>query len=338
MGVEIAPGRVSAVHLARRRSQFVVLKHASERLPEGAVAPQLTATNLPDPEAVAEVLKRVLQSLGVRSKRVGLVVPDSLAKVSLVRFEKVPMRVDDLDQLVRWQVRKTAPFKIEDAQVTYSPGIVPPEGGREFIVTLARRDIVQEYERVCASAGVHAGVVDLASFSVINLVLAGSSSGRSSSSGDDAQEGSRDAMTTAIERARSGYSIGDWLVVHVTPQYSSVAIVRGEDLVFFRNRRAEVEGNLADLVHQTTMYYEDRLSGSGFSRIVLAGAAASASGSGPEEAEQLKRSLEARLKVPVEIVDPTLAAAFRGAGETGAEVLDVMAPPVGLLLREQVRA
>ena len=46
----------------------------------------------------------------------------------------------DLDQLVRWQVRKTAPFPIDEAQVSYVPGAAPPTG-RSSSSSLARRDI-----------------------------------------------------------------------------------------------------------------------------------------------------------------------------------------------------
>ena len=92
--------------------------------------------------------------------------------MSLVRFEQVPKRAQDLDQLVRWQVRKSAPFAIEDAQVSYVPGVRASDG-QEFIVSLARRDVVREYESLCAEAGAHAGLIDLATFNVINAVLAG---------------------------------------------------------------------------------------------------------------------------------------------------------------------
>ena len=100
------------------------------------------------------------------------VLPDTVGKLSLVRFEKVPAKVEDLDQLIRWQVRKAAPFKIEDAQVSWVPGIVPPEGGGEFIVTVARRDIIESYERACEAAGAYPGIVDLATVNLINAVLA----------------------------------------------------------------------------------------------------------------------------------------------------------------------
>ena len=40
-------------------------------------------------------------------------------------------------------------------------------------MSLARRDIVAEYEALCAAAGAQAGLVDLSTFNVINAVLAG---------------------------------------------------------------------------------------------------------------------------------------------------------------------
>ncbi len=79
-----------------------------------------------------------------------------------------------------------------------------------------------------------------------------------------------------------------------------------QHLIFFRNRAAETEGTLADLVHQTGMYYEDRLSGTGFSRVLLAGSA----GGGlrqTADVEQARQSLEGRLTAAVETVDPRTA-------------------------------
>src|SRR5216117_3007886 len=301
VAVEIALGHVSAASLEWRGGQPVIAAHASEALPDGALVPALTAVNVRDRPAVLGALGRVLGRLG-RPRRIGLIIPDIVAKVSLVRFEQVPPRAQDLDQLVRWQVRKTAPFAIEDAQVSYVPG-QRAQDGQEFIVSLARRDVVEEYESLCAEAGAHAGIVDLATFNVVNVVLAGSAP-----------------------------SMVDWLLVNVAPDYASIAILRGEHLIFFRNRSAETEGTLADLVHQTAMYYEDRLEGAGFGRVFLAGAA----GIGAHQAgdiEHLRRSLQERLATPVETVDPRAAAGLTDRIVVAPALLDTLAPLVGLLLR-----
>jgi type IV pilus assembly protein PilM len=294
--LEIAGDRVTGITIGRGRGVTAVV---TEELAEGALVPSANAANLVDPEAVTETVARVLRRLPGNPTRVALVLPDSAAKVSLMTFEQIPARAADLDKLVRWQARKTAPFRIEDAQVTYVPGRPAEGGGREFVVTLMRRDVVEEYEEVCARAGGHAGLIDLASFSLVNTILA-------TGAGGDA----------------------DCLLVHVAHGYSTIAVVRAGHLLLFRNRPAEGDGNLADLVHQTTMYYEDRLQGAGFGRVFLA---ASAARTTSDDASTLRRSLQSRLDREVEPID---LGEDGGSGQ-GAALPDLVAAPLGLLLRER---
>jgi Tfp pilus assembly PilM family ATPase len=303
VAVEIASGRVSAASIEWRGSQPVVAAHATEALPPSALVPALTAVNVHDRPAVLGALGRVLERVG-RPRRIGLILPDVIAKVSIVRFEQVPSSTQDLDQLVRWQVRKTAPFAAEDAQISYVAGM-RADDGQEFVVSLAKRDVIVEYEQLCAEAGAYAGLVDLATFNVINAVLAGA------------------APPTA-----------DWLLVNIAADYVSIALLRGPHLIFFRNRATDTDGTLADLVHQTAMYYEDRLKGEGFARVVLAGAgAAGAQHSG--DIEQVRRSLEERLRTPVDTIDPRASVALTDRITAAPALLDTLAPLVGLLLRDR---
>ena len=209
---------------------------------------------------------------------------------------------------MRWQVRKTAPFPIEEAQISYVAGQQTPEG-QEFVVSLARRDVIVEYEQLAAAEGAHAGIVDLATFNVINAVL-------------------------AAHDPRPAAPAGDWLLVNVAPDYVTLAILRGPHLIFFRNRAAETDGTLADLVHQTAMYYEDRLSGGGFARVLLAGAAGGGARHA-DEVELVRRSLQDRLAATVDTVDPRAAVTLTDRISAGPAFLDTLAPLVGVLLRGQ---
>ncbi len=301
--VEFAARRVTVVAVSHRGLPAVLTGHATEALPDGALVPALNAVNVQDRAAVTAAVRRALDHVGVRPRRVGIVLPDSVAKVSLLRFEKVPSRAQDLEHLIEWQVRKAAPFRPEEAQIAYTPGASIGEDGREFIVSLARRDVVEEYERACADVGASAGLADLATFNLVNAVLVSS----------------------------RGALAGDWLLVHWTPEYSTLALVRGADLIFFRSRPNEGEEGLADLVHQTAMYHEDRLGGGGIPRVILAGAAAA----GAERAEHMRRSVQERIGAPVESIDPRGAATLRDRIGASQELLDVLAPPLGLLLRER---
>jgi Tfp pilus assembly PilM family ATPase len=297
VAIELAADRVSAARIERRGNPAIVA-HAVVPLPEGALVPSLQESNLRDRAAIVAALERALDRVG-RPRRVGLVVPDSIAKVSLVRLTQMPDRPADLDQLIHWQVRKSAPFRIEDAQVSWVPGAESPDG-REFVTTVAKREIVQEYESLCAQVGAHAGIVDISTFNLANAVLSG-------------------------PRAPSG----DWLLVNTATGYVSIAVLHGPYLRFFRSRSAEADDTLADLVHQSAMYYEDRLHGQGFERIVLSGADADDGLSG--SAAEVRRGLEARLRVAVETLDGRYVTPLSGG--SAAAQRHAIAPLVGLLLR-----
>jgi Tfp pilus assembly PilM family ATPase len=313
VAVEIAAGRVSGASLEWRGGQAVIAAHAVEPLPDGALVPALNATNTHDRASVATAINRVIEKLG-RPRRVGLVVPDVVAKVSLLKFEKIPPRMQDLDQLVRWQVRKAAPFPIEEAQVSFVNGQRSADG-QELIVSLARRSVIEEYEQLCADAGAYAGLVDLATFNVINAVLAG----RPAPAGG----------------ASAGAPEEDWLLVNVAADSASIALLRGSHLIFFRNRAADTDGTLADLVHQTAMYYQDRLQGAGFARVLLAG------GAGVRVAadlDQVRQTIEDRLTAPVSTVDPRAAVTIADRISAAPALLDMLTPLVGLLLRDRKAA
>jgi type IV pilus assembly protein PilM len=299
VAVDLSPERVAVVRVERRGSTSAIAAHGVEPLPPGAISGALASLNMPDVEAVAAAIRRALATAAARTSRVSLVVPDTVARVNLVRFESVPARAEDLDELIRWQVKKTTPFPLDDAVIGFTPGLAAP-GAHEYIVTVARRDVVQQYERACELAGAHAGIVDLATFNVVNAVL-----------------------------AAAGPVSGDWLLVHAAPSYVSLAVLRDGHLIFYRTRGEEAEGSLADLVHQTAMYYEDRLHGQRFGRVLLAG------GSTVPGADHLRRELSDRLGLEVAAVDPFHAASPEARLGASPLLADALAPGIGILLRER---
>jgi Tfp pilus assembly PilM family ATPase len=302
VALEIAATRISGASVEWRGGPPAIVAHAVEPLPDGALVSSLTAANVIDRATVGGTVARVLERLG-RPRRIALVVPDPVAKVSLVKFERVPARLEDLGDLIRWQVRKAAPFAIDEAQISYVAGQQAPDG-REFIVSMARRTVIEEYERLVGEEGAHAGLVDIATFNVINAVLA----------------------------AESAPPAGDWLLVNVAPDYATLAILRGPHLIFFRNRAADTDGTLADLVHQTAMYYEDRLSGAGFTRVLLAGATGAVARHAGD-VDLMRRSLRDRLAVTIDTVDVRPAAALTDRISAAPAFLDTLAPLVGVLVR-----
>jgi Tfp pilus assembly PilM family ATPase len=261
----------------------------------------LTGPNISNVALVASAVNRALEQAGLRSaRRAALVVPDSVVRVTLLALEQLPSRQADLEQLVRWQLKKATPFPIDEAQVSYFPAHAG-EGGATLAAVVARRDVIAQYEAVANALGIHPGIVDIASFNVMNAIM-------------------RAGAATA----------GDWLLVCLAAEATSLAILRGQDLLFYRHRAGVDEEPIGALVHQIAMYHEDRLGGSQFARVWLCGAALAGSGA---QAELARREIAQLLSAPAEAVDIRAAAAVSGAAT--ADVLDALAAPVGVLLRDR---
>jgi len=110
-------------------------------------------------------------------------------------------------------------------------------------------------------------------------------------------------------------------------------IMRGEHVIFFRNRPEGDEASISDLVHQTAMYYQDRLEGQRFSRVFLGG-----SGRVMGAVETARRSLEERLGASVEPIDPTRAASLTDRISVTPDLMDVLGPLVGMAVRTRTEA
>ena len=313
--LEISAHRVNAVAVAQGSSPAVTAQ-ASEPLPDGLVTPVMNGVNVHDRAALAAVIRTVADRLTPRPRRAALLLPDTVAKVSLLHFEKVPAKAQDLDGLVRWQMRKAVPFRIEEAQVSWADAGAGASGDRDYLVLAARRDVVESYEAACDAAGVHAGLVTIASLELVNAVLA-----------TGGVSHAEPAARGAAPRAPST----DWLLVYVTPGYATLMVVRGGRVISYRNRPSDGGGlDIGDLVHQTAMYFEDRLGGSTFGRVVLAGSSAYGA-----DAERIRRQIEERIGARVEPLDVRGGVALRDRIAAGPELLDAIAPAVGVLLRDR---
>jgi hypothetical protein len=86
------------------------------------------------------------------------------------------------------------------------------------------------------------------------------------------------------------------------------------------------------------MYYEDRLKGGGFSRVVLAG------GAGPRthgDVDEVRRKLQERLgetSTKIESLNVTASATLADRISVSGAMGDTLAPLVGLLLRDREAA
>jgi type IV pilus assembly protein PilM len=154
LACELAPEGVVAARLADAEQTVT----AFAPLFPDALIPGLKTPNIIDKAAVTAALKRALDAVETRDKRLTLVVPDASARVLLLDFDTLPAKLAEAIPVVRFRLRKLVPFEVEDAAISYQIMQQTAEEARALITAMPR-GVLAEYEEVVRLAGYEPGVV-----------------------------------------------------------------------------------------------------------------------------------------------------------------------------------
>ena len=224
LACEIAADRVIAARASDSR-QVLELCSTSELAP-GCVVPDLTEANLRQRGAVVSSIREALGNLGARSRDVTAVLPDAAVRVALLDFETLPDKREEAEGVVRFRLRKSLPFDVDRATVSYQAQTA--NGTVRVVAAVALKSVIEEYESVFREAGFSPGVV----LPSMLAALAGTSADRGT------------------------------LVVKVDARTTSIAILDQQQLLLFRTlentRGVTISGEqLAEDVYPSVVFFQD---------------------------------------------------------------------------------
>ena len=178
----------------------VVAGYASEPLPPGSATPALNAPNVHDEAALAAAIA-ACSSSSARRRRSRWSCRTRSRKVSLLRFEKMPAKAAGPRSADSLADAEGGAVPDRGRAGAWQPGVALPAAAASSSSPWRAAMSSESYERACDAAGVHAGIVDLASFNVINAVLGGAAARRRLAAGAR-RRGRRDARDRARRRRR----------------------------------------------------------------------------------------------------------------------------------------
>ena len=256
LAVEVSRRRITAVRVARdRKTGKNVLRGVQSRaLADGAIVPSLTGVNVKDPEAVGVVIREVLDALEANEHRISLLLPDHVARVSLLQFATLPRSRKELADLVQFRMAKSLPFKPEDTALDLQVVAAAPGPGQEgpstVLSTFIKRSVLQQYESLFTAAGYWPGLVGLSTFELFNLF-----------------RGQLEAESPAGK---------DVMLLNVTPSFASTVIFSGGNLIFYRCKphpeNSSEEERVVALrreVYTSFAFYQEKLLGRGIGQVFL---------------------------------------------------------------------
>lgn len=224
LACEIAADRVLAGRVSEQGFGLEVC--ASRELAPGSVVPDLMEPNLRQSSAVGQALREILGTVGARSRDVIAVLPDAAVRVVLLDFEKLPTNREEAEGVVRFRLKKSLPFDVDKAKVSYQAQ--PSSTGIHAIAAVALSSVVEEYEAVFRAAGYNAGVV-------------------------------MPSMLAALGAAEADRPT---LVIKVDARTTSIAILERDQLLLFRTlentRGVTITGEqLAEEVYPSVVFFQD---------------------------------------------------------------------------------
>jgi type IV pilus assembly protein PilM len=224
LACEIAADRVLVGRLAEDGRSLEA--SAARELAPGSVIPDLVEGNLRQREAVSTAVQAALGSVGARSHDVIAVVPDAAVRVVLLEFDTLPADSEEAAGVVRFRMKKSLPFDVDKARVSYHAQ--KSSEGVRVVPAVALASVVEEYEATFRDAGFSPGVVLPSMLAALG-----------------AAEGQRPT-----------------LVVKVDARTTSIAILNAEQLQLFRTlentRGVTITGEqLAEEVYPSVVFFQD---------------------------------------------------------------------------------
>jgi type IV pilus assembly protein PilM len=224
LACEIAADRVLVGRLAEDGRSLEAC--AARELAPGSVIPDLVEGNLRQRDAVSTAVQSALSSVGGRSHDVIAVVPDAAVRVVLLEFDTLPSDSEEAAGVVRFRLKKSLPFDVDKARVSYHAQ--KTTDGVRVVAAVALASVVEDYEAAFHDAGFSPGVVLPSMLAALG-----------------AAEGLRPS-----------------LVVKVDARTTSIAILNADQLRLFRTlentRGVTITGEqLAEEVYPSVVFFQD---------------------------------------------------------------------------------
>jgi len=234
---EVQPDFVMGARLANRangRGQFGSL--TLRPLDPGILAPSPGGPAILNGSLLGKALDEIALAAGNGQARVGVLVPDGFARVGVFSFETLPANHREAATLIGWRMRENLPFAPEEARISYqtSPAKAGSSDGQIEVVALAiRSSVAVELEHVFEGINRSSSLVLPATIALLPL----------------------------LPREEQGGQ----LLVHACASATTLAVVEGQRLRFWRTRDLaglpieEMFGQTAAEAARVVASTEDRL-------------------------------------------------------------------------------
>jgi type IV pilus assembly protein PilM len=120
-----------------------------------------------DPGVVADAIRSVFDTAGIKQKRVVAAVGGRDVIIKKIQVDR--MKESDAADVVRWEAQQHVPFDIEGVELDFQ--VLDPEGEgvqMDVLLVAAKRELVENRSNLLSDAGLDPAVIDVDAFALHN--------------------------------------------------------------------------------------------------------------------------------------------------------------------------
>ncbi len=164
LAFEISDAGIASARLGSKTElEFLPLK-------AGAISVSPLRDNVVDGDELSTAVRSLAPAGANRKRRdVALIVPDYCTRIAVLDFDSFPSDVKEQQSLVRFRMKRSVPFDIDAAAMSYWP---QPAQNKKFdvVVAVAPVEIISRYEAPFRAAGMNPGLVTPSGLAALSLV------------------------------------------------------------------------------------------------------------------------------------------------------------------------
>jgi len=163
VALDIGSGLIKLVAVTHGAGDPVLTKVAYTSVVDDAIV----EGEIMDPGIVADAVKGLLASAGIKTKQVVIAVGGRDVIIKKIQMDR--MKEADAREVIRWEAEQHVPFDMENVELDFQ--ILDPEGeGLQMTVLLvaAKRELVENKLALLAEAGLLPSIIDVDAFALHN--------------------------------------------------------------------------------------------------------------------------------------------------------------------------
>jgi len=242
LGVEVTEDALYLMKLKKIKKQWKMVVFDSEPLEEGTVKVAPLEPNVTDISLIVPHMRALWSRNKIEDKQLSLLIPDKSVIIFIIKLEHTTSK-KEADRLIQWKLRKSVPFPIELAKVSWMVMSADPVDKKmNILVTLIKKEIVEQYEKIAQSVDASIALVDIPFFNFVNYL--------------------RFTSPGAVIKEQ------DFIAINHNGTYLTIGLFSGGDLSLFKCRviQHKATGNYEEYkkeivkeLHPLVMYYFDQI-------------------------------------------------------------------------------